>query len=118
MLHRKVLVLTKRLQDMCATQTLLYSAGFQMVTATNLDAARSVLRSVPVQAIIVCRWSWGKGERERILSELSGIRPEAALLVRCPGCTGCDDAAPGPGHLLDQVPLTELISVLSAPMGK
>ena len=32
--------------------------------------------------------------------------------------TGCDDAVPRQGNLLDQTALAELISVLSAPSGK
>lgn len=110
-----VLTLSKRTADLCAVQALLYSAGMQMVTATNLAAARSVLNGIPVKAVIVCHDSWSEEEREAIISELTASYPKLRVILRCPGCTGCDEAAGHPGVLRERLPVTQLISTLSSP---
>ena len=106
----KVLAITKRTADLCATQALLYSAGLDLVAATNIAAAKALIRSLPVRGVIICYHSWTEAERQQIAAEML----EAKLpLIHCPGCTGCDEACGKPGILNDMLPLTQLIMQLS-----
>ena len=109
-----VLAITKRTAELCGTQPLLYEAGFALVTATSMDVARSVIKAIAVKAVIVCRGSWSEEERESIISELAADHPEVTIIVRCPGCTGCDEASHTPGTLSDTQVLTKLLSVKTA----
>jgi hypothetical protein len=111
----KVLAISKRLADLCGTQSLLYSAGLELVTTTNIRAARSTIHALGIRAVVVCRNSWSEAERESMISELQALRPELTVIMRCPGCTGCDEAASGAGCMLDQAPLTRLIAALNPP---
>lgn len=105
----KVLAVTKRTANLCATQAWLYSAGLELITATNLAAARALVRTLPVRGIIVCYHSWTESERESLLSELQ----EAKLpTMRCPGCAGCDETCGKAGIVNDVTPLSRLLSQL------
>jgi len=109
----KVLAITKRTAELCATQSHLFMAGFELLTATNMLGARSMKKAVDVKAVIVCKHSWSDDEREMISCEVAALRPEAALVMRCLGCTECDLAADWPGTLSDTAPLTQLISAMA-----
>lgn len=95
----KVLTVTKRTASLCGLQTLLYSSGFEMVTATNMIGARSVLNAMPLRAVIICRHSWSDAEREALTRELAASYPAISVVLHCPGCTGCDEAAGRAGVL-------------------
>lgn len=110
----KVLAITKRTAELCATQSLLYAAGLQLVTATNINAACSVINGMRVRAVIVCRNSWSEEERQSIVSQLAALCPELPVLMHCPGCTGCDEAAGRAGRLSDALPLTQLLSAIAS----
>jgi hypothetical protein len=94
---------------------MLYAAGMQLVTATTLAAARGTLQAVKVQAVILCRSSWSADEREAMLAELRSAYPEIAILVHCPGCTGCTEDAGVSGQLQDEIPIASLIAALTLP---
>lgn len=111
----KVLAITKRTADLCGTQALLYGAGFELVTATSMTAARSVIKAMRVKGVIVCYHSWSEQEREGIVAELASDHPDLTVIMRCLGCTGCDEAAHKPGTLCDTLPLTQLISAIALP---
>ena len=106
-----VLAITKRTAELCGTQSLLYAAGLDLVTATNMMAARSVINAIRVRGVIVCRGSWSDDERDGIVSELATNYPEITVTIRCPGCTGCDEATHTPGSLSDTLPLEQLMAI-------
>jgi hypothetical protein len=103
----KVLAITKRTADLCATQASLYAAGFELVTATNMISARALIRALPVRGLIVCFHSWTPAERDALASELLSYN---IPLMRCTGCTGCDETCGKPGTLDDMIPLTTLLA--------
>ncbi len=107
-----VLAITKRPAELCATQALLYGAGFDLVTATNMAAARSVVKGMAIEAVMVCKHSWASDERDRIVSELARLDSAIDVMIRCPGCTGCDEAAGKPGKLDDERPLVQLMAAV------
>ena len=86
-LHEWVLAITKRTADLCAMQPLLSAAGLELVTATNIDAAEAALKSLTINAVIVCQHSWTAEERDRLGCTLADQVPSSAILMRCPGCT-------------------------------
>jgi len=112
----KILAITKRLNELCGTQAMLYAAGMQLVTATSMAAARGTLNAVHIQAVILCRESWSAAERDSMIAELRATHPELTVLVRCPGCTDCDEAAGVPGQLNDETPIASLIAALTLPV--
>jgi len=111
--QKKVLAITKRTAELCGTQALLYRAGFELVTATNIATARSLIRALRIKAVIICRHSWTDEERDTIVSDLMANHPEVAVILRCPGCTGCDEATDTPGTLSDTLPLTRLVGAIT-----
>jgi hypothetical protein len=108
-----VLTVTKRLPDLCGSQSLLYAAGFGMMTATNLTTAKSLLNSLDISGVILCRHSWSDEDRDAIQSELSQLRSDMPIM-RCPGCTGCEEENDVRGKLLHIAPLVELITQIEA----
>jgi hypothetical protein len=112
--HPRVLAITKHTAVLCGTQSLLYGAGFDLVTATSMIAARSVIKAMQVRGVIVCLDSWSEQERDSIVAEIANY-PEVVIIVRCPGCTGCDEATHTRGILSDSLPLTQLIVALAPP---
>jgi hypothetical protein len=104
---QKVLAITQRTADLCATQSLLYAAGYELITATNLQAARALIRSLPICGLIICYHSWTEAEREHLAAELSNIKIPS---LRCPGCTGSDETCGKVGKLDNLVPLTALMA--------
>jgi hypothetical protein len=106
-----VLAVTKRIRELCGTQGMLYAAGCSMMTATNKTTARSVLKAVEVDGVIVCRSSWSEQERDSICSEVETLQSEVSIM-RCPGCSGCDEATGTPGTLSNISPLVELIAAM------
>jgi hypothetical protein len=108
----KVLAITKRTADLCATQGLLYAAGMDLIVATNVVTAKALIRSVPVRGVIICYHSWTEAERESIATELSKGDVPVLPTINCPGCTGCDEACGKRGVLDDTLPLTSLIMQL------
>ena len=111
---QKVLAITKRTAELCGTQALLYGAGFELVAATNMAIARSVIKALRIKGVIVCLDSWSKEERDSIAADLAANHPEVTVVMRCPGCTGCEEAAKIPGTLSDTLPLTQLITSMSS----
>ena len=110
-----ILAITKRLGDLCGTQAMLYAAGMQLVTATSMAAALGTLHAVNVHAVILCRESWTAAERDSMVVELRASHPELAILVRCPGCNGCNEGTGVPGKLNDETPIASLLAALTLP---
>lgn len=106
-----VLAITRRSAHLCATQSLLYAAGYKLVVATNVSAARRMISSLRVKAVIVCAGSWSSAEVQEIASELIQ-RIKIPVLMRCPGC---DEVAGKPGTLRDTAPLTNMIAAIERP---
>ena len=98
---------------MCATQASLVAAGFEVATATNIAAARAAIRSLHVEAVVICRHSWTDEERDRLAADLTAVRPKLSYLMRCPGCVDFDESSGRPGSLTDQLPLTQLIQAVN-----
>ncbi len=113
--QRTVLAITKRSAEFCGTQALLCASGIELVDASSMTAARRVIDARAVKGVIVCKHSWSEREHESIVSELAADHPEVAVIVRCPGCTGCDEANHRPGILSDTQQFTELISATAPP---
>ncbi len=116
--HNWVLAVTKRAASMCATQSMLCAAGLELITATNMTAARAAIRSLHIDAVIVCNHSWTAEERHKLAAELAVLRPELKFILRCPGCVDRDDAAGTPGRLTETLPLTRLIASISPSPNK
>lgn len=112
-LYSNVLAVTKRTAELCATQALLRAAGYKLVVATNMVAARSMIKTLQIKAVIVCRSSWTSEEVQDIATELTNAI-EIPVLMHCPGCTGCDQVAGTPGTLRDVTPLRKLITAVRA----
>lgn len=108
----KVLAITKRTARLCGTQSLLYSVGLDLVTATSMDAALSVMKAIPTKGVIVCRHSWSEEERASLALELAS-KPEVPVVSMCPGCTGCDESAGKPGALGDTAWLWEMVAEIA-----
>lgn len=68
--------------------------------------AKAMMRSLNICGVIVCLHSWEEAERESIASEML---THHIPMMRCPGCTGCDEANGKAGVLNDTFPLTNLI---------
>ncbi len=107
--RNKVLAITKRTAELCATQSLLYAGGFQLITATSVAAACSMIRILPICGVIICEHSWTEAERDSIASELDKLHLPT---MNCPGCTDCDEECGKAGKLKDLVPLTRLMATL------
>lgn len=110
----KILAITKRTADLCATQSLLYAAGFQLVTATSMPVARGIINGLRIKGVIVCACSWSEEERAQIATELSAMQPQITVVMHCPGCTGCDEARGCQGTLRDRMPILRLIETLGS----
>ncbi len=113
MKHPSVLAITKRTASMCATRQSLFASGFDLITATNITAARAAIRSLDIEAVIVCRHSWNDQERDQLAADLAEIRPKLKYILRCPGCIDFDEAAGNPGRLTETLPLSQLIRAIS-----
>jgi len=110
----KVLAITKRPAELCATQPWLNAAGLELITATNMNATAAVIKNAGVRGIIVCKGSWSEEEREAIAAELWMLNPEVAVILRCPGCTECDEVNRSAGTLRDTLPLTKFIAAIAS----
>lgn len=97
--QRKVLAITKRAAQFCGTQSLLHASGIELVGATSMRSARRVIQDDAVKGVIVCLHSWSEQERDGMVSELEANHPEVSVIVRCPGCRGCDEESQTPGTL-------------------
>jgi DNA-binding NtrC family response regulator len=97
--QRKVLAITKRSAQFCGTQSLLHASGIELVDASSMRSARRVIKDDAVKGVIVCLHSWSERERNDMVSELEANHPEVSVIVRCPGCSGCDEASQTPGTL-------------------
>jgi hypothetical protein len=97
--QRKVLAITKRSAQFCGTQSLLYASGIELLGTASMKSARRVIKDDAVKGVIVCLHSWSKQERDGMVSELESNHPNVSVIVRCPGCTGCDEASQKPGTL-------------------
>jgi hypothetical protein len=74
---------------MCTTKALLNGAGFEVLTATTLEMAKTLGRCISFRAAVVCRHSFSDAEREHLSAELQGFHPDLQIVLACPGCTGC-----------------------------
>lgn len=92
---------------------MLHAAGFGMMTATNMTTARSVLNSTDISGVIVCKHLWSEQERDVIHSEVKQLRSDMPIM-RCPGCTGCEEENGIRGKLLHISPLVDLIEQIEA----
>lgn len=106
--QRKVLAITKRAAQFCGTQSLLYASGIELVGTASMKSARRVIQDDAVKGVIVCLHSWSEQERDGMVSELEANHPEVSVIVRCPGCTGCDEANQKPGTLSETHPFANL----------
>ncbi len=106
----KVLVVTKRLKSMCATKALLNGYGFDVATVTNEGAAQAAARAVHFDACIVCFHSFTPRERDQIAATLRQAHDDTSVVLNCPGCQDCDQAAGRIGHLADTAWLSEILS--------
>lgn len=113
--HQKVLAITKRTRELCGTQALACNAGLDLVTATDMSVARIIIKVMQVKGVVICGDSWTEQERLSIQAELAANHPEVMVILRCPGCTGCDVANLTPGTLNDVVALQQLIKSLTPP---
>ncbi len=111
--YPKVLAITKRTAQLCGTQSQLHMAGFELVTATSMAMAEVVLKSVAVKGVIVCKDSWSERERENIAAVVVAMHPEITLIMRCLGCTGCDEAACRAGNLNDSTQLMQFVLAIN-----
>jgi hypothetical protein len=97
--QRKVLAITKRTAQFCGTRSLLHASGIELVGAASMRSALRVIQHEAVKGVIVCLHSWSERERDAMVSELAVNHPEVAVIVRCPGCNGCDEKTGVPGTL-------------------
>jgi hypothetical protein len=93
------LAITKRKAQLCGTRSLLHASGLDLVGAPSMKSARRVIKDDAVKSVIVCLHSWTERERHDMVSELEADHPEVAVIVRCPGCNGCDETSCIPGTL-------------------
>ncbi len=84
----KVLIVTRRMEELCATKALLNGYGFEVATVTNERAAKAAARAARYQGAVVCHHSFSHDERERIASGLRGVNPDLPVVLKCPGCEG------------------------------
>jgi hypothetical protein len=115
--NRKVLAITKRAAQFCGTQSLLQASGIELVAAKDMAAARKLMGALTAKGVILCMHSWSDRERESFQLELTANYPEVTVIVRCPGCSGHDEASLKPGILDDTEPFLNLTSraICSAP---
>lgn len=109
----KVLAVTRRTPEMCATKAKLNAAGLDVVTVTNLALAKSLGQKMHFKAAIICLDSFTPQERDELATELKKSNPDLEVVVRCPGCTGCDEAAGKIGVLSDTVHIEQILAVAS-----
>jgi hypothetical protein len=110
----KVLAITKHHAELCATQPWLEAAGLELITANDMDAARAILKNTRLKGIIVCMESWSAEEREAIAAELWMLNPAVSVILRCPGCSGCDEANHRAGTLTDDTRLAKFIAAVAS----
>ncbi len=108
----KVIVVSKRLADVCATKALLNSYGFDVATVTSCQAAQAVARAVTYQAAIICFHSFSPSERAQIEASLRNSDPNLAVVSRCPGCIGCDEQGGIIGSLPGEEWLSEIVMAM------
>jgi hypothetical protein len=106
--QRKVLAITKRTAQFCGTQSLLHASGIELVDAASMRSARRVIQQAAVKGVIVCLHSWSERERDAMVAELAVNHPEVTVIVRCPGCNGCDEETGTPGTLSETHGFTSL----------
>ena len=106
----RILAITKRTGDLCATQCFLHRAGLGLAAATNLNAAHTVIRGGRVAGVIICRHSWSEPECEAIVCALASQYPGLAVAIRCPGCTEHDEAPQQRGSLCEPESLLQSLS--------
>lgn len=87
----KVLLVTKRTPELCATKAILNMAGYDVAAVTNIETACAVGRSIRYRAAVVCLHSFTAAEREQLAKGLTESNPEIQIVARCPGCLGCDE---------------------------
>ena len=97
--QRKVLAITKRAAQFCGTQSLLYASGIELLGTASMKSARRVIKDDAVKGVIVCLHSWSEQERDGMVSELEANHPGVSVIVRCPGCSGCDETGQKAGTL-------------------
>lgn len=104
----KILTITKRTAQLCATQPILLAAGFEMITATNLATACDVIKSLRIKGVIICKHSWSEQEIQVIATELIKLS-DVPIIMQCPGCKDCDETAGHAGTLQDTLPVTTFV---------
>jgi hypothetical protein len=84
--YSKILAITTHTAELCEKQSQLYAAGFQLVTATNMSVALSVIKTMQVMGVIICQNSWSEEERKSIANAIEALRPEVTILSDDPAC--------------------------------
>jgi hypothetical protein len=112
----KVLAITERHAEICATQSLLNEAGIQALTATNMNAVRAIIKSTRLRGIIICKDSWSPEEHDNFAADLWMLNPQVAAILRCCGCTECDELTLSAGTLRNTIPLAKFIDVIASKM--
>jgi hypothetical protein len=87
----KVLLVTKRTPELCATKAMLNMAGYDVAAVTNIETACAVGRGIRYRAAIVCLHSFTAAERDTLAADLTRSNPDIKVMARCPGCLGCDE---------------------------
>ena len=108
----KVLAVTRRPAELCATKALLNGFGYDVATATNVPLAVSLSRSLSYEAAFVCRHSFSDEERQQITEDLRRSKPGLVVIAHCPGCTGCDEEKAIRGKLNDEQAMAEFALAL------
>jgi hypothetical protein len=87
----KVLLVTKRTPELCATKAMLNMAGYDVAAVTNIPTACAVGRGIRYEAAIVCLHSFTAAERDILAADLVKSNPDIKVVARCPGCLGCNE---------------------------
>ena len=99
--QRRVLAITKRRAQLCGAQSLLHASGLELHGTSSMKTARRAMQGDAVKGVIVCLHSWSERERDEMVKEIQASHPELSVIVRCPGCSGCDETNCTPGTLSD-----------------
>jgi hypothetical protein len=70
---------------------MLNGAGFDVATATSIQGAEALGRSIRFEAAIVCRHSFTDEEQQQITVELKKSAPSLVVIAKCPGCSCVED---------------------------
>ena len=79
-----------------------------------MNAARAIIKSTRLRGIIICKDSWSPEEHDSLAADLWMLNPEVAIILRCPGCTECDEVNRCTGTLQETIPLAKFLDLIAA----